>query len=154
MNDKKKDVYRYIYSGLPVDKTREVFKAYEDGATAQRGIQETYFLDLINRYFAKIKGALSEDESKELLQSIKKLEFDDVSHEFRLIDEKGYEKFDLFVDSTIMLLRRGSATCAFEAWKTRLSGGGLSYKSSVSFMNTSFPYLLVRFRTTLGISRT
>ncbi len=98
VNDKKKDVYRYIYSGLPVDKTREVFKAYEDGATAQRGIQETYFLDLINRYFAKIKGGLSEDESKELLQSIKKLEFDDVSHEFRLIDEKGYEKFDLFVE--------------------------------------------------------
>jgi len=98
VNDKKKDVYKYVYSGLPVDKTREVFKAYEDGATAQRGIQEAYFLDLINRYFAKIKGALSEDEAKELLQSIKKLEFDDVSHGFRLIDERGYEKFDLFVE--------------------------------------------------------
>jgi len=98
LNDKKKDVYKYVYSGLPVDKTRDVFKAYEDGATAQRGIQEAHFLDLINRYFTKIKGALSEDESKELLTSIKKLEFDDVSQGFRLIDESGYEKFDLFVE--------------------------------------------------------
>ncbi|MGZ8892783.1 MAG: helicase-related protein, partial [Halobacteriota archaeon] len=98
VNDKKKDVYKYIYSGLPVDKTRDVFKSYEDGATAQRGIQEAHFLDLINRYFTKIKGALSEDESKELLTSIKKLEFDDVSQGFKLIDERGYDKFDLFVE--------------------------------------------------------
>ena len=97
VNDNKKDVYKYIYSGLPVDKTRDVFKAYEDSATAQNGIKEAHFLDLINRYFTKIKGALSEDEAKELLQSIKKLEFDDVAHGFKLIDETGYEKFDLFV---------------------------------------------------------
>ena len=82
---------------MPVDKTRDVFKAYEDSATAQNGIKEAHFLDLINRYFTKIKGALSEDEAKELLQSIKKLEFDDVAHGFKLIDETGYEKFDLFV---------------------------------------------------------
>ncbi len=98
LNDGKKDIYKYIYSGLPVDKTRDIFTSYEDGRHGHDDIQETNFLDLINYYFSKIKGALSEDTSNELLWSIRKLEFEDIYHEFRLIDERGYERFDLFVE--------------------------------------------------------
>jgi len=98
INDGKKDVYKYVYSGLPVDKTKDTLKAYIEEGAESRGIQEAHFLQLINRYFSKIKGDLAEDEAKKLLQYIKKLEFDEINREFKLIDEKRYEKFDLFVE--------------------------------------------------------
>ncbi len=97
INDGRRDVYSYVYDGLPVDKTFDTLNAYTGGREGAV-VEEASFLELINDYFSKIKRALSADTSKELLQRITKLEFEHIYDEFKLIDEVGYEKLDLFVE--------------------------------------------------------
>lgn len=97
INDGRRDIYSYIYDGLPMDKTFDTLNAHTDGIEGAV-VEEASFLKLINDYFSKIKRALSTDTSKELLQRITKLEFEHIYDEFKLIDEAGYEKLDLFVE--------------------------------------------------------
>ncbi len=69
---------RYIYSGVLISKTEELLNNYGE-------IEEREFLNLNNNYFNKLKGY--DDSSKDLLETIKKFEYDRIPEKFRLIDK-------------------------------------------------------------------
>lgn len=78
INDNGHPFSRYIYNGALISKTEELLKNYDE-------IEEREFLNLSNCYFNKLKGY--DDSSRELLETIKKFEYDKVPKNFKLIDE-------------------------------------------------------------------
>jgi len=88
----KKEYHKYIYSTFLIDKTRETLE--EAGET----IPETRFLELNNSYFQKVQTGMGNNESRELLEHLRKLQFEFLQEKFKLIDERGYEKIDVFVE--------------------------------------------------------
>ncbi len=87
INDNGHPFSRYIYNGALISKTEELLKNYDE-------IEEREFLNLSNCYFNKLKGY--DDSSKELLETIKKFEYDKVPKNFKLIDE--IPQINLFVN--------------------------------------------------------
>ena len=83
--------YYNIYDGFITSKTREVLKEYEGVMIA-----EPKFLDLNDAYFEGVKRGQSDDESKEILIDVKRLNFAELSR-FKLIKEEHY-KADVFVE--------------------------------------------------------
>ncbi len=86
-----KEYYTYIYDGFIMSKTKNVFMGNN-----LKIITESKFLDLNDTYFKQIKEGQSEDDSKSILDHVKKLEFADLS-EFKLIKDEPY-KVDVFVE--------------------------------------------------------
>ncbi len=91
LKDENKEFYRYIYSPFLIDKTREVLKE------APKTISETQFLALSNNYFKKIKDGGSDDKSNNILLAVKKLEFEKLAKDFKLIQDD-YYKTDVFIE--------------------------------------------------------
>lgn len=90
LSDGKNEYYKWIYSSFLIEKTKEVLKGSDI-------ISEKQFLELNNQYFQKVKMDKSEHISKERLNDIKNLQFDDLQKNFHLI-EKTYEKTDVFIE--------------------------------------------------------
>jgi len=83
--------YYNIYDGFITSKTQEVLNEYEGDMIA-----EPKFLDLNDAYFEGVKRGQSDDESKEILIDVKRLNFAELS-QFKLIKEEHY-KTDVFVE--------------------------------------------------------
>ncbi|MCL0064665.1 CRISPR-associated helicase Cas3' [Dehalococcoidia bacterium] len=79
----------YIYDGLLLSVTCEVIGNKEL-------VCEPQFLQLVEDYFRRVRGRLSDDRSRELLQYLHNMNYEQVG-KFRLIDESG-EKVDIFVE--------------------------------------------------------
>ncbi|WP_022670962.1 CRISPR-associated helicase/endonuclease Cas3 [Hippea alviniae] len=79
-NEKEKYDFGYIYKGLPLNATNELFKDIEE-------VEENKMLKLIDGYFHKVKENKSNNESNKIISAMKKLKYEDVSKEFKLIDE-------------------------------------------------------------------
>ncbi len=95
--EKTKKYYSYTYDSFITAKTDEVFKENEILAiNEQKPINEPKFLELNNSYFEKVESGMSNDESNEILKSIKELNFEKIS-EFKLIEEEPY-KVDVFIE--------------------------------------------------------
>jgi len=84
--------YKYIYDSFIADKTQQVFKDFK----TYRLLSESKFLGLNNSYFEKIKEGMSNDESNDILNNVKKLEFAKMS-DFKLIKNEPC-KVDVFVE--------------------------------------------------------
>ncbi len=91
LKDENKEFYRYIYSPFLIDKTRDVLKE------APKIISESHFLTLSNNYFKKIKDGGSNDESITILSFVEKLEFEQLSKKFKLIQDD-YYKIDVYIE--------------------------------------------------------
>lgn len=90
-NDDAKKYYTYVYDGFIISQTEKVLKNYDNTT-----ISESNFLYLSDAYFENIKTGQSTDESEEIIDYIKKLNFGDLS-KFELIKEEPY-KVDIFVN--------------------------------------------------------
>ena len=86
----KTKYYKWIYPSFLIEKTKEVLKGSDI-------ISEKQFLGLNNQYFQKVKMDQSEHISKERLEDIENLQFDNLQKNFQLI-EKTYEKTDVFIE--------------------------------------------------------
>jgi len=90
LSDGEIEYYKYIYPSFLIEKTREVLKGYDL-------ISEKEFLKLNNYYFQKVKMDQSDHISKERLDDVKKMQFENLQKNFQLI-EKTYEKTDVFIE--------------------------------------------------------
>jgi CRISPR-associated endonuclease/helicase Cas3 len=89
--EKKKEYYRYIYDSFIISKTKDVLKE-----AGKKQIEEKDFLSLNNLYFDKVNQGKADDEAKEILEEVKKLNFGGLS-KFKLIQDT-YQKVDIFVE--------------------------------------------------------
>jgi CRISPR-associated endonuclease/helicase Cas3 len=87
-----REYYKYIYGDFITGKTKKVF----EGLETHKGISEPKFLELNTSYFEKVRAGMSNGESKKILNSVKQLEFAELS-KFRLIKDEPY-KVDVFVE--------------------------------------------------------
>jgi len=90
-NDDAKKYYTYIYDGFIISQTEKVLKIYD-----KKTISESNFLYLSDAYFENIKTGQSADESEEIIDYVKRLNFNDLS-KFELIKDEPY-KVDIFVN--------------------------------------------------------
>jgi len=90
ISDGKNEFYKWIYPSFLIEKTKEILKDSDI-------ISEKQFLEINNQYFQKVKLDQSEHISKERLEDIKNLQFDNLQKNFQLI-EKTYEKTDVFIE--------------------------------------------------------
>lgn len=91
-NDGKMYYPYSIYGSFIIDKTKEIFK--------DRGkrLNESDFLQMSEDYFRIINEGKSDDISINILKNVEELKFDELSN-FKLIEEKGYYKIDVFVEA-------------------------------------------------------
>jgi len=82
---------RTVYESFIIDKTEEIFK------NRGRRINEPEFLRISEDYFKAINEGKSDDISNSILKDVEGLKFDELSS-FKLIEEKGYYKIDVFVE--------------------------------------------------------
>ena len=79
-NENEKYYYSYIYSGLSLVETENLFR--------EKNIYpESELIDLINKYYYALKDKSSQDESRKILDSIKALKYEDILSQFKLIEE-------------------------------------------------------------------
>ncbi len=81
LKDDRKAFYKYIYDPFLIDKTLEILK------DIKRPIKESEFLELNNRYFKAIKRGMGEADSRESLDCIVGLSFNDLALKFKLIED-------------------------------------------------------------------
>jgi len=89
--EEKREFYKSIYDSFIISKTKDTFKEFN-----RNRIEEKDFLNLSNFYFSKINQGKADDKSIEILEDVKRLNFDRIS-EFKLI-EQDYQKIDIFVE--------------------------------------------------------
>ncbi len=84
---------KYIYgkSALSIIETKE---SLGDKTT----ISETEFLKNMDSYYQIIKEKIAEDESDKILEIIKNMQFADLYKSFKLIDDKLYNRKDVFIE--------------------------------------------------------
>ena len=79
-NGREKYDFSYIYKGLLLNATNELFKDIKE-------IEENEMFKLIDKYFHIVKENKSNNESKKIVSAMAELKYEDVSEEFKLIDE-------------------------------------------------------------------
>jgi len=84
---------KYIYgkNSLSLHQTREIIAGNET-------ICETDFLKNMDQYYTQIKKKLRDDDSVNILNFMKNLQFLSVFKNFKLIDEENYERKDIFIE--------------------------------------------------------
>lgn len=87
-DDNGRTFYSYIYDPFLIDSTKKVLQE-------EVQILECEFLELSRIYFQEVKKRLSDDESKNILQAIFNLNYEEIGR-FQLIEE--HEKVDIFVE--------------------------------------------------------
>ena len=90
--EEKKEYYRYIYDNFIISKTKDVLDE-----ASKKQIEEKDFLSLNNLYFNRVNQGKADDEAKEILKEVKKLNFGELS-KFKLIKDN-YKKIDIFVET-------------------------------------------------------
>lgn len=98
LDERGRPFHTYVYGALLTEKTKKTFADFHDDVATREAIAEPQFLRLITDYFARLKAASSDDAALLLLDEVKNLNFQQVYEKFKLIDEEGYEKVDLFVE--------------------------------------------------------
>jgi len=90
------EYYKRIYrGGFITGKTQDVFKErMQNGEICS--IEESDFLGLNNSYYEKVKAGMSNDESNDILDNVRKLKFAELS-KFELIKNEP-QKVDVFVE--------------------------------------------------------
>jgi len=89
--EEKREYCKYIYDSFIVSKTKDAFEELGNNK-----VEEKDFLSLNNFYFKKVNKGRADDKSTEILEEVKKLNFEEVS-KFKLIEED-YKKADIFVE--------------------------------------------------------
>lgn len=91
VDDTGKPYYQYIYKGseILIQKTKDVLEGKEC-------ITEAEFVMAIEEYYARVSDAKSDDLSKNLIEHLAALEFEDLDKGFHLIDSD-YPKYSVFV---------------------------------------------------------
>lgn len=89
LNNRGKYDFSYIYSGLAMNTTLELL------SQINQEIEEKKLLNVIHQYYLRIKENSSQDDSRELLDYIKNLAFEDIGVKFRLIDN--FPTFQIFL---------------------------------------------------------
>lgn len=79
-NSSWKEDCNYIYKGITLDATLELFKGKSE-------IKESELFDFINKYYKEIKNRKSDDDATTILNSMKELNYESLATEFKLIDE-------------------------------------------------------------------
>ncbi len=103
-NEDRKEYFKYIYGNFITNKTQMIFREIDNQNCP---ISEMKILELNNSYFEKVKNGMSNDESKKILEYVKKLEFAELA-EFKLIENQDY-KVDVFIefdDNAKMIMER------------------------------------------------
>lgn len=97
---------KYIYGKNPlsIQQTREIIAGNET-------VCETDFLNNMDRYYTQIKQRLREEDSVNILDFMRNLQFLSVFKNFKLIDEENYERKDIFIELNEI---------AEKAWKSYL----------------------------------
>lgn len=90
-NDTPFEKYIYGKNALSIHQTREI-------VADKKTISETDFLINMDQYYAKIKQGLRNEDSEQILDFIKNLQFLSVFKNFKLIDEQNYERKDIFIE--------------------------------------------------------
>lgn len=92
LKDERKEFYKYIYGtkDLTIFKTRKLLKERNE-------LSEKNFLDLIENYYKELSQAKSDDEAKQLVEFIERMDIETASARFKLIEE-GYPTKELFVE--------------------------------------------------------
>jgi CRISPR-associated endonuclease/helicase Cas3 len=89
--EEKREFHKSIYDSFIISKTKDTFKEFN-----RNRIEEKEFLNLSNFYFSKVNQGKADDKSIEILEDVKRLNFEKIS-EFKLI-EQDYQKIDIFVE--------------------------------------------------------
>ena len=89
--EEKREFHKYIYDPFIISKTKDTFKEFKINR-----IEEKDFLNLSNLYFSKVNQGKADDKSIEILEDVKRLNFEKIS-KFKLI-EQDYQKIDVFVE--------------------------------------------------------
>ncbi len=90
--EEKREYCKYIYDSFIISKTKEAFEEMGNNE-----VEEKDFLSLNNFYFDKVSKGKSDDKSTEILEEVKKLNFEEIS-KFKLIEED-FRKVDIFVEA-------------------------------------------------------
>lgn len=90
--EEKKEFYRCIYDNFIISKTKDVLDK-----ARKKQIEEKDFLSLNNSYFDRVNQGKADDEAKEILEEVKKLNFGELN-KFKLIQDT-YKKIDIFVET-------------------------------------------------------
>jgi CRISPR-associated endonuclease/helicase Cas3 len=92
LKDERREFYKYIYSGndLALFKTGKLLKEKNE-------LSEKDFLDLIESYYKELGQAKSDDEAKRLVEFLERMDIQDASSKFKLIEE-GYPTKNLFIE--------------------------------------------------------
>jgi CRISPR-associated endonuclease/helicase Cas3 len=91
LKDDRKEFYKYIYDPFLISKTLDILKPIKSS------IRESAILELNNKYFKAVKRGMGDEKSKENLACLSQLSFQDLSKNFKLIEED-YPKVNVFVE--------------------------------------------------------
>ena len=80
-NNKGQNDCNYIYKGITLDSTQELFQG-------QKEVKESQLFDFINKYYKKISRKKSDDESLKILECMSELDYEQLIKNFQLIDEE------------------------------------------------------------------
>jgi CRISPR-associated endonuclease/helicase Cas3 len=80
-NEKGQNDCNYIYKGITLDSTFELFRG-------QKEVKESQLLDFINQYYNKIEVRKSDYESSEILKNMSELNYEQITKDFQLIDDE------------------------------------------------------------------
>ncbi|HBY57408.1 MAG TPA: CRISPR-associated helicase/endonuclease Cas3 [Candidatus Atribacteria bacterium] len=89
--EEKREFHKFIYDSFIIFKTKDTFEEFKNNK-----ITEKDFLNLSNFYFDKVSQGKSDDKSKEILEEVKKLNFEEMS-KFKLIEVE-HQKADIFIE--------------------------------------------------------
>lgn len=92
--EEKKEYCKFIYDAFIISKTKDTLDAFKK--IGNNKIEEKDFLSLNNFYFDKVCRGKADDDSKEILEEVIKLNFEELS-KFKLIEDH-YRKVDIFVE--------------------------------------------------------
>jgi CRISPR-associated endonuclease/helicase Cas3 len=91
LKDDRKEFYKYIYDPFLISKTLDILKPIKSS------IRESAILELNNKYFKAVKRGMGDEKSKKNLACLSQLSFQDLSKNFKLIEED-YPKVNVFVE--------------------------------------------------------
>lgn len=92
IQDERRFYYSYIYGGnsMLIDKTLQVLEN-------KTVIPEHEFRGVVENYYHLVKQSMSNDDARQLLEKIARLEFEEIQRRFKLIDDD-YPKIDVFIE--------------------------------------------------------
>lgn len=95
-NNNNKPYSDYIYGEFPVaiSETKKILEK-------ESQIPESKFLENISEYYKAISIKMSQQNSQDLITSLKQLKFQEINDGFKLIDEQEYDRTDVFVEIDI-----------------------------------------------------